>query len=369
MNRERVRLCLADGAIFEGFAFGARGTAQGEVVATMAGYGEALTDPAGKGQLVALTTPVIGNVGVVSEDAESVSGAPSVAGLILRDISPIPSNFRSNESLEAYLERHGTVAIAGLDTRALTRHLREHGPKKGVIGQGEPEALVKRAREAVTGEDHVRKVTAKEPYTWAEGSGAWASFEALPLDKHVVALDLGMKRSLLACLCDAGCRVTAVPATTSAEEILALSPDGVFLSSGPGRAEDVDYAIETVRKLLGQAPLFGVGLGHQILALALGGKTRPLARGRRGHNQPVIELSTGKVEITAQNHAHVVDETSLEGRAEITHLHLNDRTVCGLAAPTLRAFSVQYQPEAGPHDGRHLFTRFARLIDEAKEAR
>lgn len=370
MSGEPARLCLSDGTVFEGVSFGAKGTATGEVVSTSRGYGEALTDPAGFGQLVSLTTPLIGNVGVVAEDAESVSGAPMAAGLIVRDASPIASNFRANESLDRYLERHGVVAITGIDTRALTKHLRERGKQQGAIGTEPAEVLVRKAREAQSEtEDVVRRVTAKEPYGFTETSGAWASQEPKPLDRHVVALDLGMKRSLLRCLCDAGCRITAVPATTGASEILALSPDGIFLSSGPGNPETATYAIEAVRALLGKLPIFGVGLGHQILALALGGKTYELSGARRSANQPVLEVSTGRVSITTQNHAYAVEAASLEGRAEITHLHLNDRSVSGLAAPALRAFSVQHQPEAGPHDSLHLFERFAALIDEAKAAR
>lgn len=369
MSGKAARLVLADGTVFEGRGFGAEGTTTGQVIFTSSSYGDMLTDPTHYGRLVALTTPLIGNVGIVAEDAESMSGAPFAGGLILRDASPLPSNFRASETLDAYLERHGVVAIREIDTRALTKHLREHGSQMGAIGTEPTEPLLRKARDAAKEADPVRRVTAKEPYTFAEGSGAWGHGEAKPLERHVVAFDLGMKRSLLRRLVDAGCRVTVVPATMSAGEILALSPDGLFLSSGPGNPASVTYGIETLRALLGKLPVFGVGLGHQLLALALGGTTHELSRARQGANQPVLELATGKVEITSQHHAFSVDGASLEGRATVTHVHLNDRAVCGLAAPELRAFSVQFQPEAGPHDSLHLFERFARLIDEAKEAR
>lgn len=369
MSVEAMNLCLADGTVFGGVAYGAKGTAIGELALTGAGYGEALTDPSNFGQLVALTNPLAGNVGMVAEDAESVSGAPSAFGLVFRDASPMASNFCATESLDRYLERHGVVAIAGVDTRALAKHLREHGAQVAAIGSEPAELLVRKAREHAKASDLVQKVTAKEPFTWAEGSGAWRHGEAKPLDRHVVVLDLGVKRSQLRALCDAGCRVTAVPATTSATDLLALSPQGIFLSSGPGNPASLGYVVETVRALVGKAPIFGVGLGHQVLALALGGKTYELARPRRASNQPVLELATGKVEITSHNHAFAVEEASLAGRAKVTHVHLNDRTVYGLEAAELRAFSVQHQPESGAHDSLHLFDRFARLIDEAKGAR
>lgn len=369
MSGELARLVLSDGTVFEGKSFGAKGSVTGEVVFTGSSYGEALTDPTHFRQLVALTAPLVGNVGMVAEDSESMSGAPLAGGLIVRDASPLSSNFRASETLDAYLERHGVVAIRDIDTRALTKHLRTHGSQMGAMGTEAAELLLRKARDTSIEANLVRHVTAKEPFTWTEGSGAWANGEAKSLDRHVVALDLGIKRSLLRRLADSGCRVTAVPSTTSATEILALSPDGLFLSSGPGNPESLVDVIETVRALLGKVPTFGIGLGHQLLALALGGKTEKLSRARRWPNQPVVELATGRVEITTQNHAFAVNAASLEGRAVITHLHLNDRAVHGLAANELRAFSVQFQPEAGPHDSVHLFERFARLIDEAKEAR
>lgn len=368
MSLERAHLVLADGTIFEGRSFGAKGVAVGELFVTNANYAEPLTDPAMARKLVALTAPLVGNVGMVAEDAESMGGLPQPVGLIVRDASPMASNFRASETLDAYLERHGVVALRDLDTRALTRHLRESGRQAGAIGAAPVEELLRRAREAsLAADDLVREVTAKEPYTWTEGSGEFrGSGEPRPLTLHVVALDLGMKRSLLRRLVDAGCRVTAMPATATAEEILAHQPDGLFLSSGPGNPATATYAIETVRALLGKLPIFGVGLGHQILALALGGATYELSRARLGANQPVLELATGKVEITTQTHAFAVDEASLSGRAEVTHVHLNDRTVSGLASTELRAFSVQHQAAAGPHDSVHLFDAFAKLMTEAR---
>jgi carbamoyl-phosphate synthase small subunit len=361
-------LVLADGLVLRGEPLGAPGTTTGEVVFTtgMTGYHEVLTDPSYHGQIVTMTAAQIGNTGIAHEDAESEGGLPKVSGFIVNDASPIASNWRSSEALDAYLARHGVVGISGVDTRALTRHLRDHGSQNGAIGTGSPDALLQAARAArsMAGLDLVREVTPSAPYTFSEGRGEWADRPPREPRYHVVAIDYGLKRNILRCLVDAGCRVTVVPASLSAADILALKPDGVFLSNGPGDPAAVTYAIDTVRTLLGKTPLFGICLGHQLLALALGATTYKLKFGHRGCNQPVIDVTTGRVEITTQNHGFAVDLHSLAGKAETTHLHLNDRTSEGLAVPSLKAFSVQYHPEAaaGPHDSLYLFDRFIGLM-------
>lgn len=368
MSGREAYLVLADGLVLRGEALGAPGVTVGEVVFTtgLTGYQEVLTDPSYHGQLVTMTAAQIGNTGIVAEDAESVDERPRVSGFILNDASDEPSNWRATESLGGYLARHGVVAISGVDTRTLTRHLRDHGSQNGAIGVGDPQALLAAARAArsMAGLDLVQEVSPREPYTFAEGRGVWGDRPAAEPRRHVVAIDCGLKRNILRCLVDAGCRLTVVPATTSAEDILALGPDGVFLSNGPGDPAAVTYLIETIRKLLGKTPLFGICLGHQLLALALGATTYKLKFGHRGCNQPVIDLTTGRVEITSQNHGFAVDLHSLAGKAETTHLHLNDRTSEGLSVPSLRAFSVQYHPEAaaGPHDSMYLFDRFVAMM-------
>ena len=364
-GRKKAWLALADGTVFEGYAFGAVGPNAGEVVFTtgMTGYQEVLTDPSYCGQIVTMTAPHIGNTGVNAEDPESVDGAPQVAGFVMRDPSETTSNWRSKETLDEHLERHGVVAIGGVDTRALTRKIRDDGAQNGCIGSEPPEALIERARSApkMEGLDLVARVTPKAAYEFSESRGTWTTPMAAEGDKlHVVALDFGAKKNILRCLVDSGCRVTAVPARTPAAEILALSPDGVFLSNGPGDPAALDYAVETIRALLGKKPIFGICLGHQLLARALGARTYKLKFGHRGLNQPVQDLTTGRVEITSQNHGFVVDVDSIGGAARTTHLHLNDGTSEGLEAPDVNAFSVQYQPEAaaGPHDALYLFERF-----------
>ena len=376
MSGVRARLALADGTIFEGEAFGAAGVATGEVVFTtgMTGYQEVLTDPSYCGQIVTMTAPEIGNTGIVAEDAESAHEAPWVSGLIVREASPVASSWRATETLSAWLERHGVVALSGLDTRRLTRHLRDHGSQNGAIGAAPPEELVRRACDApsMVGLDLVARVTPKEPYRFTESSGVWRATPApTGATRHVVAIDLGLKRNILRCLVDAGCSVTVVPARTTAAEILALDPDGVFVSNGPGDPAAVTYAIDTVKGLLGKRPIFGICLGHQLLAIATGATTYKLKFGHRGLNQPVKDLATGRVEITTQNHGFAVDLASLEGKARTTHLHLNDGTSEGLEVPDLDAFSVQYHPEAaaGPHDALYLFKRFVDRIDLARDRR
>jgi carbamoyl-phosphate synthase small subunit len=368
-KQDRAWLALADGTVLEGRPFGARGVTTGEAVftTTWTGYQEVLTDPSYYGQIVTMTAPEMGNVGVNAEDAEAVDGVPRVAGFVVRDASPIPSNWRSQESLDAYLARHGIVAITDVDTRRLTRHLRDHGSQNGAIGSSSPEDLVRRARAApdMNGLDLVRSVTPKEPYPWTAGRGAWTVGAApRPPERHVVVLDCGTKTNILRCLVDAGCRLTVVPATSSVADVLSLRPDGIFVSNGPGDPAAVSYAVDTIRGLAGKKPLFGICLGHQLLSLALGARTYKLKFGHRGANQPVKDLTTGRIEITTQNHGFCVDLATLPSDARSTHVHLNDGTSEGLAIDPLRAFSVQYHPEAaaGPHDALYMFDRFMQLM-------
>lgn len=377
MSKRRAYLALADGTIFEGRAHGKDGTTTGEVVFTtgMTGYQEVLTDPSYTGQLVTMTAPQIGNTGINADDQESVDSKPQVAGFIIRDASPVVSNYRALESLDEYLARHGVVAISEIDTRRLTRYLRDKGSQNGAIGTEDPATLVDRAKAApsMEGLDLVARVTPPQAYEFKESRGREWAFEmhdgsapaSRRADYNVVAIDYGAKRNILRCLNDAGCRVTAVPAGTSAADILALNPDGVFLSSGPGDPAALPYAVKTIQELLGKKPIFGICLGHQLLARALGGTTYKLKFGHRGLNQPVKDLSSGRIEITTQNHGFVVDLDSLKGIAESTHVHLNDGSSEGLEAKAHKAFSVQYHPEAaaGPHDALYLFDRFRRLMD------
>jgi carbamoyl-phosphate synthase small subunit len=377
VSKRKAYLALADGTVFEGKAHGKDGTTTGEVVFTtgMTGYQEVLTDPSFTGQLVTMTAPQIGNTGINDEDPESVDSKPQVAGFIIRDASPVVSNWRSQESLDEYLIRYGIVAISDVDTRRLTRYLRDKGSQNGAIGTEDPATLVDRAKAApdMNGLDLVSLVTPKKAYEFKESRGVWSSEmqdghgspSARQGDYKVVAIDYGAKRNILRCLNDSGCQVTAVPAGTSAEDILAMNPDGVFLSSGPGDPAALPYAVKTIQDLLGKKPIFGICLGHQLLARALGGSTYKLKFGHRGLNQPVKDLTSGKVEITTQNHGFVVDLDSLKGIAESTHVHLNDGSSEGLEAKAHKAFSVQYHPEAaaGPHDALYLFDRFRKLMD------
>lgn len=350
---------------------GASGTTVGEAVFTtgMTGYQEVLSDPSYCGQIVTMTAPQIGNTGVNEEDPEC--DHPFVAGFVVHELSEVPSSWRATTSLEAFLERHGIVGIQGVDTRALTRHIRDAGAQMGAIGS-DPDALARLAADAapMEGRDLTGEVTCREAHPWSDGRGVWGERSAAAASKHVVAIDFGVKRNILRSLVDAGCRVTVVPATTTAAEVLALEPDGIFLSNGPGDPAAVTHGIETVRELLGTKPMFGICLGHQLLGLALGGRTYKLKFGHRGLNQPVKDLATGRVEITTQNHGFVVDPESLSGTATVTHEHLNDGTCMGIDHPDSNAFGVQYHPEAaaGPHDAHHLFTRFvARLSSQEGE--
>ena len=367
-------LALADGTVFRGRAFGADGEVGGEVVfnTAMTGYQEILTDPSYHEQLVAMTYPEIGNVGVNREDVEARK--PFVKGFIVKEYWEPASNWRAEQSLGDYMKEHGIVGIACIDTRALVRHLRTHGAQEAIISTVDldPDRLVARAKAlpGLVGRDLVREVTCDAAYDWneplwqLEGTGAPSPSDG-PL---VVAYDYGIKYNILRNLVSAGCKVRVVPATTSAADVLAQKPDGVFLSNGPGDPDAVPYARENVAKLVGKVPIFGICLGHQILGLALGGRTYKLKFGHHGANHPVMDTTTGKVEITSQNHGFAVDVDSLAGKATLTHLNLNDRTVEGLTHTKEPLFSVQYHPEAspGPHDSGYLFRRFVDLIERTK---
>jgi len=370
-----AKLALEDGTVFTGEALGARGEVDGEVVfnTSMTGYQEILTDPSYRGQIVTMTYPEIGNYGVNDEDVES--HRPHLAGFIVRENSRIASNFRAQGQLGEYLDRHGIVGLAGIDTRSLVRRIRIHGAMKGVLSTIDQDAdsLVAKAKASpgLVGRDLVREVVPAEAREWDESLSYWAQLDAErrgspsgPHDKHVVALDYGMKWNIARHLRNVGCRVTILPGTATADEILTLNPDGVFLSNGPGDPEPLHYAIETIRSLLGKKPVFGICLGHQLLGLACGAKTFKLKFGHRGANQPVLNVLNGKVEITAQNHGFAVDENSLPAHLEITHRNLNDNTVAGMRHRQLPAFSVQYHPEAsaGPHDSRYLFKQFHEML-------
>ncbi len=384
-------LALADGRFYVGRSFGAEGEAAGEVVfnTSMTGYQEILTDPSYEGQMVAMTYPEIGNVGVNPEDAESRK--PYVKGFIVKEYSAIPSNWRATQPLHEYMREHGIVGIEGIDTRSLVRHLRDHGSQEAIISTLSDNAgtLIAKAKAApgLIGRDLVKEVTCREPYDWNEGGwelGSGYRKRAAADDEKkqrrsrrpgfdsplffVVAYDYGIKFNILRGLAESGCRVRVVPAATPAEEVLALNPDGIFLSNGPGDPDAVPYAKEIVQKLIGKKPIFGICLGHQIMGLALGGKSYKLKFGHHGGNQPVMDLTTRKTEITTQNHGFAVDADSLKGAAEVTHLNLNDNTVEGLAHRELPIFSVQYHPESspGPHDASYLFKRFVEMMGKNK---
>lgn len=365
-------LALEDGRVFRGKGYGARAERGGEVVfnTSITGYQEIFTDPSYAGQIVCLTYPHIGNVGANPFDNEAAR--PYMEALVVRDFSEVTSNWRSHQSADEFLSRNDIPVISQIDTRALVRHLRRHGAMRAVLStlSRDAESLVAKARSLpeMVGLDLASTVTCSESYKWTEpGVEISASHQAGqgPTRFHVVAYDYGLKQNILRRLVDVGCRVTVVPALTSAEDVLAMKPDGVFLSNGPGDPEPCTYAVEAVRKLAGRVPIFGICLGHQIIGLALGGKTFKLKFGHHGANHPVKNLLTGKVEITAQNHGFAVDPDSLPQRdVELTHINLNDSTLEGLRHRSLPLFSVQYHPEAspGPHDSHYLFAKFIDLL-------
>ncbi len=366
----KALLALEDGLIFEGEGFGAEGEIYGEVVfnTSLTGYQEILTDPSYKGQMVTMTYPLIGNYGVNTQDQES--DRPWIEGFIIRELSPVVSNYRSEMTLDAYLKKHHKIGIQGIDTRKLVKHLRDHGAKKGVLStlDHDQARLVQKAKDSpsIVGVDLVKEVSCKKPYTFKESLPA--GFEwGHSADRifNIVAVDSGIKRNILRKLNQHGFHVTVVPASASAKEILALNPRGLFLSNGPGDPSAVPYLVETVRRLIGKFPIFGICFGHQILGQALGGTTSKLKFGHRGGNHPVMDLGTRKIEITSQNHGFVVDIESLAKEdVELTHINLNDKTLEGLRHKKHPLFSVQYHPEnsPGPHDSDYLFDRFYEMV-------
>lgn len=375
MLRETRPACLAleDGSIFKGISVGAEGESSGEVVfnTSMTGYQEILTDPSYRGQIVTMTYTEIGNYGTNSVDVES--SRPQVSGFIVRSESRLHSNYRSDEALRSYLTQHNIVALAGIDTRALVRHIRSQGAMKGIISTTDldPKSLVSKAKasQSLVGRDLVREVIPDRARQWNQtlydiernASGEGTQRTNPP---HIVCLDFGMKWNIARHLFDRGNRVTILPGTATADEVMKLNPDGIFLSNGPGDPEPLTYAITTIRDLVGKRPIFGICLGHQLLSLACGAKTFKLKFGHRGSNQPVLNFDTGRVEITCQNHGFAVEEESLPSSLRITHRNLNDNTIAGVSHTTAPAFSVQYHPEAsaGPHDSEYLFDDFQKLI-------
>jgi carbamoyl-phosphate synthase small subunit len=391
----KALLVLSDGIVFEGRGFGCEGEAMGEVVfnTSMTGYQEILTDPSYRGQIVTMTYSQIGNYGINGEDIESLNG-PKVEGFVVTEYMDSPNNWRAEKfkvqgpkskainSLGDYLKEYGVVGIEGIDTRALTRHLRNNGAQMGIISaiDHNPGSLLEKVRKhpGISAFDLVKDVTTKKIYSWNEGVWKWQNVEAgnlapphPPLTKgghrggKVVVYDFGVKFNILRNLVEAGFDVTVVPAKTPAKAVLDMNPDGIILSNGPGDPETVPYAIKNVKKLMGKKPIFGICLGHQILGLAMGGRTYKLKFGHHGGNHPVKDLSTGRVEITSQNHNYCVDIKSLHGQAVLTHKNLYDGTEEGMSHTELPIFSVQHHPEAGPgpNDSVHLFKRFRELIE------
>jgi carbamoyl-phosphate synthase small subunit len=371
-------LALEDGRIFRGEGYGAHVECSGEVVfnTSLTGYQEIFTDPSYAGQIVVLTNPQIGNYGTNAADAEA--RRPYIEGLVVREFSVISSNWRSEQVADEYLERYNVPVISEIDTRALVRHLRDHGVMRGVISTREqdPEVLIAKARAVpkMDGTDLASVVSTKQSYQWrhpdVDPLRPGQPAPAPDCDLHVVAYDYGIKTNILHMLGSQGCRVTVVPARTSADDVLALDPDGVFLSNGPGDPEPLTYANQTIRQLAGKTPIFGICLGHQLVGQALGGKTFKLKFGHHGGNHPVKQLSTGRVEITSQNHNYAVDPDSLNGNeVDLTHINLNDQTLEGLRHRTMPILSVQYHPEAspGPHDSHYLFRDFRTMMEEWKK--
>ena len=380
-------LALEDGRIFRGEGYGAKGECSGEVVfnTSLTGYQEIFTDPSYAGQIVVLTNPQIGNYGTNAADNEAAR--PFIEGLVTREFSPVSSNWRSEQVADEYLERFNVPVIAEVDTRALVRHLRTHGVMRGVISTMETDTdkLIAKARaiQKMDGTDLARVVSTKEIYSWDCKDPAnyyedplpqlevpQPLIQEAPADLHVVAYDFGIKTNILRMLSRQNCKVTVVPAQTSAEDVLALKPDGIFLSNGPGDPEPVTYAQDNIRKLMGRTPIFGICLGHQLIGLALGGKTYKLKFGHHGGNHPVQHVHSGKVEITAHNHNYAVDPDSInQGDVELTHIDLNDHTLEGLRHRNMPLYSVQYHPEAGPgpHDSTYLFHDFRKMMEEWKK--
>lgn len=371
-------LALEDGRVFRGKGYGAKAECYGEVVfnTSITGYQEIFTDPSYAGQIVVLTNPQIGNYGTNPEDNESTR--PYIEGLVVREFSKVSSNWRSQQVAEEYLEKFKIPVIADIDSRALVRHLRTHGCKRGVLSslEADVEKLIAKACSIpkMDGQDLAKVVSTKQRYVWEGGERSHEPTEVVgvkdqPARFHVVAYDYGIKHNILRKLTSEGCRVTVVPAETRAEDVLTLNPDGIFLSNGPGDPEPCTYAQENIRRLMGRKPVFGICLGHQLIGLALGGKTYKLKFGHHGGNHPVKNLITKKVEITAHNHNFAVDADSLaQSEVELTHMDLNDQTLEGLRHRNLPLFSVQYHPEAspGPHDSHYLFKEFVKMMEDFK---
>ena len=367
-------LALEDGTIFTGRSFGVPGERTGEVVfnTSLTGYQEVLTDPSYHGQMVAMTAPQIGNTGVNDEDMEA--GRPCLEAFLVREASPVTSNWRARQSLGQFLREHDVMAVTEVDTRALTRHVRAFGAMKAILSTEDlsPESLVAKAQAApgISARNLVQDVSCREPYTWEAGMpGEWGPGTPGGQRRHIVVYDCGVKRSILCRLVEAGCRLTVVPWNTPAADVLALEPDGIFISNGPGDPVRVPELAEAVGELLGKRPVFGICLGHQVLGMALGSRIYKLRFGHHGGNQPVLDLASGRVWITAQNHNFVVDPDALDEReVEVTQINLNDRTVEGMRHRRWPVFSVQYHPEAGPgpHDATALFNEFVRMVDECK---
>jgi carbamoyl-phosphate synthase small subunit len=366
----KALLVLSDGVVFEGEGFGSEGETIAEVVfnTSMTGYQEILTDSSYRGQIVTMTYPQIGNYGINGEDIESQGGIKA-EGFIVKEVCEFPSNWRSQTSLVEYMKKSNIVGIQGIDTRALTRHLRNHGAQMGIIStvDSKPESLLEKVRKhpGISAFDFVKEVTTKKIYKWEEGCWKWCVVERSKASLKVVVYDFGIKFNILRNLVEAGFDVTVVPAQTPAEKILEMNPDGIILSNGPGDPQTVTYAIESTKKLIGKKPIFGICLGHQILGLAMGGRTYKLKFGHHGGNHPVKDLLTGRVEITSQNHNYCVDINSLKGKVKLTHKNLYDDTEEGMQHVELPVFSVQHHPEAGPgpNDSVHIFKRFREMIE------
>jgi carbamoyl-phosphate synthase small subunit len=377
-NRMHGLLALEDGRVFRGEAFGASGTSSGEICfnTSMTGYQEVLTDPSYRGQIVAMTYPLIGNYGTNGADGES--DQPHVRGFVIGELSPVPSNWRSDDTLDGYLKKWGVIGLEGIDTRALTKHLRTRGAMRSIISTEEmsdAEAVDAAAASSIMlGSDYVKEVSTPQGYVWDPEnveSREWTLHGPQPLPEtnfRVVAYDFGIKKNILRRLRQAGFHVEVVNARATAAEVLALKPDGVFLSNGPGDPAALDYVHREVRALVGRKPIFAICLGHQMLGHAFGGKTFKLKFGHRGGNQPVQDLRTGRVSITSQNHGFAVDPDSLPPNVEVSHINLNDGTVEGLRHRDHPVLSIQYHPEAapGPHDARYFFDEFAQLMEAAR---